>query len=129
MRSMSVRFGAVVVCALLGASSPAVAADPDPDEFTPAGYEFCGWRDFVNGGWTMEWSDDLSGAYMVAFADGMSCRAARRNVDKVRYSQTPPYRPSRAGYRCARLEQQHEFSDVRCVKKGASRKFRFQTGA
>ena len=37
------------------------AADPDPDQFTPPGYEFCGWQDLVNGGWAMEWSDDLAG--------------------------------------------------------------------
>lgn len=105
------------------------AATPDPDQFTPPGYEFCGWQRFGNGGWAMEWSEDLAGAYLVAFADGMSCTAARRNVKKMRSSKRSPYRPLRPGYRCVTLKSAHEYSDVRCVKVGGSRKFRFQTGA
>ena len=121
---------AVLIAAALGGPAPtAGAADPDPDEFTPPGYEFCGWRDYANGGWAMEWNDDLYGAYLIAYADGMSCRAARRNVTRIRYAKSPPYAPSRPGYRCKRLKQAHEYSDVRCVKKGGSRTFRFQTGA
>jgi len=121
-----------IVLALLclaALTAVARAADPDPDEFTPRGYEFCGWQDFVNGGWAMEWSEDLSGAYLVAFADGISCAAARRNIRRVRYSKVAPYRPIRPGYRCRTLESAHEYSDVRCVRRGGSRKFRFQTGA
>ncbi len=119
----------VALVSLFGLPCAAIAADPDPDEFTPQGYEFCGWQDFARGGWTMEWSEDLRGAYLVAFADGMSCRAARRNVKSVRYTKTPPYRPLRSGYRCRTLESGYEYSDVRCVKQGGSRKFRYQTGA
>lgn len=102
------------------------AADPDPDEFTPPGYEFCGWQDFAAGGWALEWSEDLAGAYLVAFADGISCSAARKNVKRVRFRKSRPYR---AGYRCQTLRQAHEFLDVRCTKLGGSGKFRYQTGA
>jgi len=109
--------------------SIAAAAAPDPDKFTPRGYEFCGWQDFAGGGWAMEWSENLAGAYLVAFADGMSCTSARRNVKKMRSTKKPPYRPLRDGYRCVRLKSGHEYADVRCVKVGGSRKFRFQTGA
>jgi len=123
------RFALVVLFCVVAFPSAANAADPDPAEFTPHGYEFCGWQDYANGGWAMEWSDDLAGVYLVAFAHGMSCRAARRNIKRVRYSKVPPYRPLRAGYRCRTLESAHEYSDIRCVKKGASRKFRFQTGS
>lgn len=66
---------------------------------------------------------------MVAFTRGMTCRAARLNVDRVRYSQRSPYRPYRTGYRCRTLASQHEYSDVRCVKVGGTRKFRNRTGA
>jgi len=123
------RLAAVVLFCVVAFPSAALAADPDPAEFTPHGYEFCGWQDFVNGGWAVEWRDDLAGAYLVAFADGMSCRAARRNVKKMRSSKTPPHRPIRTGYRCRTLESAHEYLDVRCVKKGGHRKFRYQTGA
>ena len=109
--------------------SPALAADPDPREFTPPGYEFCGWQDFVNGGWAMEWSDDLRGAAVVAFADGMSCPSARRNIKLMRYSKDAAHRPLRGGYRCRRLASGYESSDVRCVKADGSRKFRFKSGS
>ncbi len=119
---------AVVASVILALAFPSMAnaADPDPEEFTPTGYEFCGWQDFANGGWAMEWSEDLAGAYLVAFTRGMSCHAARRNVKRVRFSNN---RPIRAGYRCRTLGSGHEFLDVRCIKKGGSRKFRYQTGA
>ena len=119
---------AIVVLAVTLPSS-AAAVVPDPDKFTPRGYEFCGWQDLANGGWGMEWSEDLAGAYMVAFADGMSCTAARRNVEKMRSSKKPPYRPLRTGYRCVTLRSAHEFTDVRCVNVGGARRFRYQTGA
>ncbi len=125
MRRLSV---ALLFCVLATASA-ANAADPDPDEFTPPGYEFCGWQDFANGGWAMGWSDELSGAYLVAFADGMSCTAARRNIKRMRNSKKAPFRPIRTGYRCRTLKSAHEYSDVRCVKTDGSRKFRLQTGA
>ncbi len=125
MRSLAL---GLLLC-LAMCAAVANAADPDPDQFTPPGYEFCGWQDLVNGGWAMEWSDDLAGVYLIAFADGMSCTAARRNIRRVRYSKTPPYRPIREGYRCRTLKSAHEYSDVRCVRLGGSRKFRFQTGA
>ena len=123
------RLAVALLLCVAAFTSAAEGSDPDPDEFTPPGYEFCGWQDFVNGGWAMEWSEDLRGVYLVAFADGMSCQAARRNTRRMRYSKTAPYRPLRPGYRCRTLNSAHEYSDVRCVKIGGSRKFRFQTGA
>jgi len=128
-RSIGVkRSVAVVLFCVLAFPSAANAADPDPDEFTPSGYEFCGWQDFANGGWAMEWNDDLAGAYLVAFTHGMSCPAARRNIRRIRFSKSSG-RPIRPGYRCRTLESAHEYLDVRCVKKGGTRKFRYQTGA
>ena len=47
----------VLVAAVLTAlalAAPAAAQDPDPEDFTPVGYDFCGWRDFAGGGWGME---------------------------------------------------------------------------
>jgi len=120
---------AVVAFVAVALPCVAQAAEPDPADFTPPGYEFCGWQDFATGGWAMQWSDDLSGAYLVLFADGMSCRSARRNYSTLRHAKRPPYQPLRAGYRCRTLKSAHEFLDVRCVKKGGARKFRYQTGA
>lgn len=125
---LGVRRSIVVLLCVLASAPVAKAADPDPAEFTPRGYEFCGWQDFASGGWAMEWSEELRGVYLVAFADGMSCTAARRNIKRVRYS-TKTRAPVRAGYRCRTLVSEHEYSDVRCVKTGGTRKFRFQTGA
>jgi len=122
------RFNLVMLVCIAAFPSAAQAADPDPAEFTPRGYDFCGWQDFANGGWAMEWSDDLSGAYLVAFADGISCTTARRNIKRVRFSSRTG-KPVRAGYRCRTLASAHEFYDVRCVKIGGTRKFRYQTGA
>lgn len=110
----------------LVAAAPAAASPQNPAK-TPKGYTFCGWSDLVDGGWTLTEPDP--GAYTVAFTRGMSCRSARRNVDRVQYSQRPPYRLYRTGYRCRTLASQHEYLDVRCVKVGGTRKFRFRTGA
>jgi hypothetical protein len=77
----------------------------------------------------MEWSGDLAGACLVGFANGLSCRDARRNITRTRFTRTPPYRPVRRGYRCVQLREDYEFSDVRCTRRGSSRKFRFQTGS
>jgi hypothetical protein len=116
----------VVVAALVLA--PAVAsAEDESEQFTPEGYEFCGWKNLSDGSWAYD--DPEPGAFLRTFARGMSCRAARRNTDRVRYTQLPPYRPLRLGYRCKTLDNDYEYSDVRCVKRGASRKFRFQTGS
>jgi hypothetical protein len=91
------------------------------------GYTYCGAKDFETGGWTY---DPPPGAYLYAYARGMSCQAARRNVSRVRHSRTPPYRPSRTGYRCREVRSAHEYSSVRCVRRGDGRKaFRLITGA
>jgi len=123
----------VLVAAVLTAlalAAPAAAQDPDPEDFTPVGYDFCGWRDFAGGGWVMEWDDDLAGTFSIAFAREMTCRAARRNIARVRYTRTPPYRPTRRGYRCLTLESALEYSDVRCSRRGSpSVAFRYRTGS
>ena len=116
---------AVAVSTSAVAVAPSIASPQDPSR-TPQGYTFCGWSNF-DGSWTMTRPEP--GAYQVAFADGMTCRSARRNVNRVRYSKSPPYRPLRTGYRCRTLASQHEYADVRCVKVGGTRKFRFRTGA
>lgn len=116
---------AVAVSTSAVAVTPAAASPQDPTR-TPQGYTFCGWSSF-DGSWTM--ASPEPGAYLVAFADGMTCRSARRNVNRVRYSKSPPYRPLRSGYRCRTLASEHEYADVRCVKVGGTRKFRFRTGA
>jgi hypothetical protein len=120
--------GLVVAALAAGVlAAPAYAGDvPEPAEFTPEGYEFCGWRDLVTREWTMEWDESLAGAYFVAFADGLSCRDARRNAVRVRHGPSGPVRP---GYRCTVIGSEHEFSDVRCRKLGTARKFRLRTGA
>jgi len=120
---------AVIACLVLVVPAVAHGADPDPAQFTPRGYEFCGWLNFGTRGWEMQWDDDLAGAYTVLFAGGMSCDAARRNYAKLRYGKQPPYRAVRAGYRCQPLRKAHEFLDVRCTRKTGGVKFRYQTGA
>jgi hypothetical protein len=122
---------ALLVFALAWTAAPAFGQDdPDPEEFTPVGYEFCGWRDLQNGRWVMEWDDDLQGASLIAFARDMTCRVARRNVLGVRYTNTTPRRPVRKGYRCAVLEDRHEYQDVRCTKLGRSSvAFRYRAGS
>jgi hypothetical protein len=122
-------FRIALLFAVLTSVQTANAQGPDPEDFTPEGYEFCGWKDFTNGGWVMVWREDLAGAYLVAFARGMTCTDARRNVTRVRYAQVPPYRPTRPGYTCKTLESDIEYRDVRCVRTGGKRTFRWQMGA
>jgi hypothetical protein len=124
----------ILLTALLASLSVAAIAsaqtsDPDPAEFTPPGYEFCGWKDFENHEWVMEWDDSLTGAFFVAYADGMSCTAARHNANAVRFRRGDGYRPTREGYTCKTLRTDIEFADVRCTKVNGTRRFRFQTGA
>jgi hypothetical protein len=88
---------------------------------------FCGWRDLVNGGWTMGEPDP--GAYSRLFARKMTCRAARRAYSALDYEQEPPYRPILAGYGCRELESAYEYSDVRCARNGSQAAFRYQTGS
>ena len=104
-------------------------AQETPEDFTPQGYEFCGWRDYKGDGKGWTYDEPEPGVWLRGFASGLNCRTARRHITRLRYSQTPPYRPLRPGYRCKTLDSDHEYSDVRCVRKGGKRKFRFQTGA
>jgi hypothetical protein len=110
--------------------TPTPAAEPPADDMPSLpGYRFCGWRKFTRaGGWTL--TNPGSGAYTILFARKMTCKQARRNMKRVRYSTKPPYRPRRAGYRCVRLENGYEYSDVRCSKRERKRvAFRYQTGS
>lgn len=113
----------------VAANANAQEADPDPAEFTPQGYTFCGWKELETGEWKMLWDDSLGGAFLIAYAQGMTCRDARRNVSRVGDSGPPLYRATRPGYRCVQLRKAQEYSDVRCVKQGSGIRFRFQTGA
>jgi hypothetical protein len=88
---------------------------------------FCGWRDFTNGGWTMDQPDP--GAFSRLFAGKMTCGAARRAYNRLDYTEEPPYQPFLEGYRCRELESGYEYSDVRCVRDGSKAAFRYQTGA
>lgn len=115
-----------VALTLFVSAGPA-PAQSDPDDFTPEGYEWCGWRDFIDGGWT--YGDPPDGVWLRVFALKMSCYDARRNATRMRYGQLPPYRPIRPGYTCKSLAEDWEYADVRCTKKNGKRKFRFQTGA
>ena len=117
---------ALLVVALAAVTPPAWAQE-DPD-FTPVGYEFCGWRDFQSGGWTFEEPDP--GVWERLFARGMTCRSARSNYGRLRYTQTPPFRPVKAGYRCVTLDDDLEYHSIRCSKRGRPRvAFRFEGGA
>ncbi len=128
MRSVARIVGLSVVVVALAVTGVAIAQQEDPEDFTPRGFEFCGWRDLQDGGWTYD--DPGPGAFTRAFAREMTCRSARRNVDRMRYSSRPPYRPFRPGYRCAVVDSAYEYSDIRCTKKGTKRvSFRFQSGA
>ncbi len=117
--------------ALVAGAATGVAALPQDalagDPRLP-GYKFCGWKDFGNG-WTYE--QPSPGAYLVGFAHGMTCRSARRNIDRLKYTRSPPYRPIRRGYRCRTIDSGYEFTDVRCIKRGSRGrvKFRLQTGS
>lgn len=121
--SFCVPLVALVALVLLGAAPSATAA---PGDALP-GYTFCGWKNFGDGSWTLTNPED--GAFVTAYASGMSCQAARRNVTRLSSTKSPPYSPRRPGYRCVRLINAYEFSSIRCVKRGGSAKFRTQTGA
>lgn len=113
-----------IVALVLGLSGSVATADQSG---TPYGYEDCGARDFTNGGWTDTPED---GAFVVAYARGMTCTSARRNVSRLRFGRKAPYRPYRPGYRCRYLARGYEYSDIRCVRRGRSRvAFRTRSGA
>lgn len=121
-----IRTGTALVAAtllLIGTASTAAAA---PGDALP-GYTFCGWKNFSDGSWSM--ANPESGAFLTAYASGMTCRAARQNVTRLRTTSRPPYSPLRTGYRCVELVSGYEYSSIRCVKRGGRAKFRSQTGA
>jgi hypothetical protein len=130
-------FALLAVTASLTLAPGAIAqgdAVPNPEEFTPTGYTFCGWKNFTEPidqlSWTTEWDENtLSGAFKVGFARNMTCLQATRNIDLIRHTKTPPYRASRTGYRCSRIQTGWELDDVRCIKNGKKATFRYQTGA
>jgi hypothetical protein len=94
----------------------------------PRGYKFCGWKDFINGGWTYENPD--SGVYLRLFARKKSCRTARRNYRRVRYTNEPPFWPKLGGHRCKVVEERHEYTDARCSRRDRPKaSVRWQTGA
>jgi hypothetical protein len=128
MRTLILLTAIVASLSLVGVAG-AQTSDPDPAEFTPPGYEFCGWKDLQNHRWVMEWDDSLTGAFFVVFADGMSCDAARHNASRISYSRRHGFKPTRAGYTCKTLRTDIEFADVRCTKLNGTRRFRLQTGA
>jgi hypothetical protein len=78
----AVTLGLVAVLAL-GATAHA-QAPPNPEDITPEGYNFCGWRDFSTGEWRMQWSDDLAGAYRrVRARDDVPRRATQHRASSV----------------------------------------------
>lgn len=117
---------AAVLLAVLVALALPSAASAGPGDALP-GYTFCGWKNFGEGSWTMTNPED--GAFLTAYASGMTCRAARQNVTRLQYSSRPPYSPSRTGYRCVEIVGGYEYSSIRCIKRGSAAKFRSQTGA
>jgi hypothetical protein len=124
---MVLRVLALVAVAASLTGVTALAQSANPDDFTPEGYRWCGWKNLSTGSWVM--TDPEDGAFLRAFARGMSCRDARRAVTRTRYTQLPPYRPVRQGYRCQTLASDYEYSDVRCRRTGSSVAYRWQTGA
>ncbi|MDP2710363.1 MAG: hypothetical protein Q8O56_04025 [Solirubrobacteraceae bacterium] len=110
----------LLVALILPATAPATAL-----ERAPVGYTWCGYRDFM----TNEWSRNVTpdGAFMVAYARGMTCAAAIRNARRVTFARGGP---RRAGYRCLTMRSAHEFLDYRCTaRSGKRRAFRVRTGA
>jgi hypothetical protein len=106
------------------AAAPAHAQGVD----VPSGYTFCGWQDFVNGGWT--YKDPPPGVYTALFARRMSCHTARQKYKKIRYSAKPPHRLKLKGYRCVTLQSGEEYSDIRCSRRGHTKvALRFQSGS
>ncbi len=125
-----------VVAVPLTAVVARVKLPPRPPEPAPAwarkpGYHYCGWYDLTDSVW--RWGYDVeSGAFLTAWARGMTCHAARRNTRAVRWPSRPPYNrpPRRPGFRCQFLKRALEFQDVRCTAtSGSPRAFRFQSGA
>ena len=111
-----------LAAALLAA--PAAAQDVQ----VPRGYKFCGWRDYVSGGWTYE--DPGPGAFTRLFARKMSCRTARRKFRRVHYVADPPYEPQLKGYRCVHLKRSYEYVDDRCTRRGRPKiALRWQAGS
>ncbi|MDO9353607.1 MAG: hypothetical protein Q7T55_07920 [Solirubrobacteraceae bacterium] len=113
--------GPLMLC--MAFAAPATAQDGDYGE-APLGYDDCGFRDYENGGWT---DDPPAGVFLRAYARDMTCQSARRAVSRVKFSRSG--KPSRAGYRCQFLANQHEYYDIRCRKIGGKATFRYQTGA
>lgn len=119
------RFLLVGVVGLVFGASGSLALAQTID--TPYGYEGCGFRDFTNGGWTYS---PESGASVSAYARGMSCTSARRNVSRLKFGRKPPYKAYRPGYTCKQLVSAYEFSDIRCTKRETKRvSFRTRSGA
>jgi hypothetical protein len=113
---------ALVVCLLVAPTAQAQNVD------VPSGYTFCGWKDYVNGGWTYD--DPGAGVFTALFGRKMSCRTARRKYKQIRYSHTPPYKLRLKGYRCVRLQSGEEYADVRCSRRGHKKvALRFQEGS
>ncbi len=109
----------LIVC--IGCAGVATAQQPIE------GYTYCGTKGFETGSWHYGESD---GAFLNSYARGMSCSAARRNVDRTKTRGTPPYAPYRTGYRCREIKSAHEYSSVRCIKNGsATQAYRYITGS
>lgn len=104
------------------------SARADSAGFPPEleGYEFCGWFQ-GKGNWTYD--DPGAGGFLIGYASGMSCTAARRNIERVEYRPPRYDKPYRAGYTCKVLRGGYESSDSRCTKKHGKRKFRWISGA
>ena len=127
-RAIARRRSLTVAAVVLAAAAVATSQVAYAGEPRLPGYEFCGWKDFGKG-WTYD--QPSPGAYLVGFAHGMTCRSARRNINRMKYTRSPPYRPLRRGYRCRNMESGWEYTDVRCTKRGSRGrvKFRYQTGS
>ena len=126
MRKISCWTAMLLVAALL-VPTVVTAQGFDPEEFTPSGYTYCGIKLLGQSGWLMD-PGELSGASQVAFASGLTCQAARRNIGRIVYPRGGG-QPKAPGYRCRYIRQGHEFSDVRCIKPGDGGKFRVQGGS
>jgi hypothetical protein len=115
------RIGALAtIVGALVIAAPASASDE------PRGFDFCGWKDFVNGGWTFV--DPADGAFLRLYSRNMSCRIARRNYRKLTFP-APEHVARLAGYRCREVERGYEYSDAQFSNKGRRRAaLRYETG-